>query len=573
MIELTPKIYKQRVSNSLLSENKINTVNIKALAKPNSLDDNEVVCTEEVTTVQLGDIMHTLPISMDTPPTHFRSTRNYRWGGLFIGNKEYAKARMECILVSGKTKCKVATPLVSFPEVKVTLNGKSKIVERSGSSYNLYPSMESLQSSESIANWINDNKTEQREGLVHDYSGSTFSMNPWVRNIVPVTNIGLDGSGLPTSNDIITLWSTANAGRSLAAANAWTEYGNFDFNNYNEFTMYTEKTVNFDIEAAFASLLRIRNINLPITSEVVKIDDYTYEVLWTVPVRVAYVAASREFGVLLGTAYEVDNYAFLDEVSSILIQLHALPVSGEKKTFSYNLDSNNTLMSANHSNFAFELNSENLLVEDAIYGSYKRTVKAPSKTLYCYISSDGTLKPQSTLNLASGINLFVTTFIPVRARSTVVADYNDAVSVLMQGGYYDENFKFIAPILALNPDTLTSKFSFEIPENVAYICMNGKTDTVVGSCTLQITGPTLWVEYIANALLVKFKEGKYTVECDVSATWALQQKIEVNTEMKIKLLDGTYISRKNTPCVFQVKNIEKKFDQKEFIFTLKLLEV
>lgn len=84
---------------------------------------------------------------------------------------------------------------------------------------------------------------------------------------------------------------------------------------------------------------------------------------------------------------------------------------------------------------------------------------------------------------------------------------------------------------------------------------------------------TPWTEKLARNLLEKYENGKYIVECDVSATWALRNLVHVGTEMYVYLLDGRAIKRDGEDCLFSVKNIEKQFNNNEFIFRLKLMEV
>lgn len=85
-----------------------------------------------------------------------------------------------------------------------------------------------------------------------------------------------------------------------------------------------------------------------------------------------------------------------------------------------------------------------------------------------------------------------------------------------------------------------------------------------------------WVTKMSSYLLTKFKNGKYIVSCDVRASWMLQNDVHVNDEVNIKLLDGNFITARGsttTKLTFQVKNIEKVFDESEFYYTIQLMEV
>lgn len=82
-----------------------------------------------------------------------------------------------------------------------------------------------------------------------------------------------------------------------------------------------------------------------------------------------------------------------------------------------------------------------------------------------------------------------------------------------------------------------------------------------------------WSRKFALEFLQKYQKGKYLLNLDVPAKWAIENKIHCNSQLKIKLQDNTYIERKDSPCVFEVKTIEKSFKNNEFTFSLGLLEV
>lgn len=82
-----------------------------------------------------------------------------------------------------------------------------------------------------------------------------------------------------------------------------------------------------------------------------------------------------------------------------------------------------------------------------------------------------------------------------------------------------------------------------------------------------------WVATVPDYLMRKYYNGKYIVECNVKAEWAIQNGITINSEITVQLLDGSMIRRNNKIVTFQVKSIEKRFRDSQFIYNLKLLEV
>ena len=85
--------------------------------------------------------------------------------------------------------------------------------------------------------------------------------------------------------------------------------------------------------------------------------------------------------------------------------------------------------------------------------------------------------------------------------------------------------------------------------------------------------PDPWTEKMSKYLLTKYKDGAYIVECSVPAKWANENNISINTQMHVYLQDGKQIMRGSTPCVFEVKNIERSYNSDNFVYNLKLMEV
>ena len=86
-------------------------------------------------------------------------------------------------------------------------------------------------------------------------------------------------------------------------------------------------------------------------------------------------------------------------------------------------------------------------------------------------------------------------------------------------------------------------------------------------------GSDTWITAMPKYILTEYKNGKHVISCTVSAEWALLNNIHINTQLKVRRQDGAYITRSETPIVFEVKNIEKSFKSSEFVYNLKLLEV
>lgn len=86
-------------------------------------------------------------------------------------------------------------------------------------------------------------------------------------------------------------------------------------------------------------------------------------------------------------------------------------------------------------------------------------------------------------------------------------------------------------------------------------------------------GDDLWTQKMSKTILDKLKDGKYVVKCSVPASWAIQNRITINSQMNVQLQNGEYITRNGFVSVFEVKNIEKRFQNNSFTYELQMLEV
>ncbi len=85
--------------------------------------------------------------------------------------------------------------------------------------------------------------------------------------------------------------------------------------------------------------ISLRNRNVPIVVKVIKVDDYTYKVEYSVPVRYEYIASSQYYTSTLGirTYHDLDSYSFLDRISKITIELVTTQLNTETVNVSYSL--------------------------------------------------------------------------------------------------------------------------------------------------------------------------------------------------------------------------------------------
>lgn len=148
-------------------------------------------------------------------------------------------------------------------------------------------------------------------------------------------------------------------------------------------------------------------------------------------------------------------------------------------------------------------------------------------------------------------------------------------------GWIDKISAATFEVVATDYDYTTSEYSYSLDSSGALTSDAKNKYPVKFDANELLTNAVTWEEdswvtKMSSYLLTKFKDGKYIVSCDVRAAWVLQNDVHVNDEVNIKLLDGSFITSRSsttTKLTFQVKNIEKVFNESEFYYTIQLMEV
>lgn len=458
MLILKPREYKLNGRWSLIPKNKIDTVNTYLIE--NAIpEEDEVIDSATINDVTISNSSVTLPIADSTKFTYRVYAYNY-YSSLTV-KKDLAKSRIECVMASGTKVFKLTKAVATVPTAKVTLRGKTAVLNRGKHKYDDYPSYTDINDdSFSITTWINKNAEEKLEDqLSWTYNENSFPLHPWVNKVIavptknnkPEVTTKYEDEYIPTVSDVVTSWTFNDDMNPVPRYDDWTIESNYSGDDY---FMLPPNANNFFTQYAFPSdyTIRVRDIKIPIKAVVNKIDDYTYEVNWSAPVRVSYMAASRRQAI---TTIDIDNWAFVDTITEIELSLLSKPYSTNVITDTYVWDENR----------------------------------------------------------------------------------NDAVA---------------SSIVKDNPiDIRDSEF---FTQGTQY-------------------GTQSWKYLLSKKLLQKYKDGKCIVELDVKASWALKNDVHVNTQLVLYLPDGQLLKRKDQTIIFEVKNVEKVFDQNEFIFRLKLMEV
>lgn len=444
---LTPRIYRN-MKWSITPKDMFDTVSMSPIT---NAYENEAssLATEDITTVTINGHTYNLANIGDDLAAFNNLQATYRRN---VDNDDLAYSRIDVLMVSGKHRFVFQNPI--SPQnlsAAVTLAaGVSCSIARGSKTNDYFPLSDLHSNSFSLASWIQEHKEADSNRLEWQYGSNSFVFNPWAYGYGTVYPLGESSGALLQK---YTEWygsPSIGLGYRGPFIQDWHAFQNYSLEG-DTFT-YINGSAG---QAGIPIGLEIRNSILPITTSVQKIDDYTVDVYYTVPVRLAYLATSAYYNAF--SYHAVDNRCFLDRMTKITIQLNGLTLDTTGNDISYSLNETGTG-----------------LTEQTIN---KRIYKVEKNELF-------------TLNT-----------------------------------YYGNN----------TAQKWSSKFALEF--------------------------------------LQKYQKGKYLLNLDVPAKWAIENQIHCNSQLKIKLQDNTYIERKGSHCVFEVKTIEKSFRNNEFTFSLGLLEV
>ncbi len=560
MLELTAYDYKQNMQFSLLPDNKLDTINQEPVINEVTADPSDIH-TETFTTVDVQQSSLTLPIANTVAPTHSRKIKNSYWAGLITGTKEFAKGRVECVMATGSRQITLPKALQGTPTARIQLVGTSEIITRGGSSYDNYPSYSQLNdNSFSLANWIATNKVTHKDSLTWDYNSEYFGLNPFIRKYVPVT----EGNKV-TANDILTTWYDGTN----------DNYATFD--NWSEVTSFGKDQPIVRMTPVGGNIqyqIQLRNLSLPINVSITKIDDFKVEVKWQAPVRIAYAAAARRYNAF-GVQTQVDNYAILDNVTQVNVIISGQSFSENTQQSSLSLKED---WSPDNIFDAFADTPSNAYP----YDISKSTAFTTDTVGLLYLEDIPTTLTEGVINRDNGeiidSSIYkVTDFIPYDGLNYTIRGlgfYNiyktnppDSNKFIM--ACYNQDKTFISMQSLIGDNKFAYKFN--LPFNTRYVRVN----TIADEEFFKVKSLVRMLQTISAPwnLLTKYIKGKYIITCDVSATFILKNAIHVGTQMIIKQQNNTYINRNGSKCIFEVKNIEKRFENSQFVYTLKLLEV
>ena len=379
ILTLGPRVYRQDMKWSLVPENKIDTVTFKPYV--NALTETTEIATVSVTQVGIehedGEIKTTLPIANSVPFSKWHTMSNTQYGLLI--DWHYAKARVEAVIAKGTARFELNAPLTSAPTVKLSFRGNSDVIARKSGTYDNFPTVEQLNDPTfDLRTWIYQHRTNTSEAILSNFSGKSFDLNPWVSEVTSYVSESRDAE-LADPSTIKTTWVDTV----LHPNNGFADYSNWIevVSDAASHTPTRAVPASWDPTVERAPLgsltLPIRNARYDITTSVRKLNDYTYEVDFKVPVRYTYLAASN-YGGVLGSMNDLDNYAFNDVVSHVDVTLVAQPISEETIDMGYSEREGSHALTTDLSNaYPFNFSQNEFITLNTYWGFIDWTIYAP----------------------------------------------------------------------------------------------------------------------------------------------------------------------------------------------------
>lgn len=314
MLVLTPRVYGQNTSIDLRTQNKITSVTMPVMQ--NTILDPLVVSTQSFVNAEIDNATYVLPVPDDIKSTYYRCVYNSFARPLFA-TYNFAKSRVECLMAKGERTFELSQPIEGIPRATLRFYGRSYTIDRGSGAFDDFPTNDALLDEHfDVSGWIRTNATQLKSNLSENYS-TRVNMTPWINQFIA-------RPGAPTPADIRTTWSKPSGGGDVYAYfESWKNSGNIyvgdaDFMN----AIDGEGAAGADPAKYQMPRLYIGTSQIYPTVRILKISTLTYKIEWWAPVRVAYIAASRGRS-LFGNTIEVDNYAFLDEITQIDIDIVA----------------------------------------------------------------------------------------------------------------------------------------------------------------------------------------------------------------------------------------------------------
>ena len=334
---LTPDNYKSNLQWLKKANNKIDTVTLQL--DNGGVGDYELLDTQTITSGYINKSLVQLPVSDNAVSPYIRTQAN------MYGERDYARSRVEAIMLEGTTEFTLSTPLNSTPNITFDFTGKSFVIPRKQATLTDIPSVNDLKDfTKSFVSTIkNNSKVTESSSLTWSFNSFTLLLSQWLNKNLPDDTQATDAN-------VSTEWCPANAAI-YASYGSWENYESDDLKYLysNDIKIYHPDTTNLNRRLAY------RYTQIPVTINVTKLSQLKYEVYWSIPVRYLYMAISSYEDSFTSGRTLWDSFAFVDIIESITINLYGSKYRTEKVDRKYSLSNDNTLTDIPKNQYVFNI--------------------------------------------------------------------------------------------------------------------------------------------------------------------------------------------------------------------------
>lgn len=621
-LKLTPSYYDKELKWDLNIKNQIDTVTFTAYDK--SMDPTEVMSQIVNNFVHKSNEAFTLPAKSSVEAGTFIERETYTMLGkgrtsyYSNGPSRCSKGYVGCWMGTAEFDITVPEPLVSIsgtPSYKGITKytssfswGDFQNPDQGGFHIRDIISLVDSKNPSTSSEWVD------QSNYVEYTNVAGINVNPYVKNVHKAKS---EATPSP-AEDTITKWTGSNhtgTWWSSTTHDYWVgEYWNDDNTRYGSSPskvamwpsmFYTASGMYTGLSKAQQKIKCLREGRLKPSVTLTKIDDYHYHVKMYVPTFYCYIAYTEENWADLYVVVVVekgwqrfDSLAFYDQINEISLKISGYRYTEIENNYSYSLDANNNLTLDLINNSVFKFPKSQLITErttvngvswrDSVALSLLRNYKKGRYVVTVDVNATWCIEHGVKVNTPIMLKLPNNEYLSKIDSNSDVYDYNYTIEY--SGSVWNQDSKeYLIMLIPLNADgtrimlngnqtvTLWRKDSttqyltaYNTFNNIRKIEFEGGYAKLY---SINIFGEFVLEEQIDNSRLEHMLNnggiGFFFGETDYieGSTNIINQAIPNGAHVNPIIVNAI-----DSPVIFQVKNITKKFEKNKYVYQLKLIE-
>lgn len=246
---------------------------------------------------------------------------------------------------------------------------------------------------------------------------------------------------------------------------------------------------------------------------------------------------------------------------------------------------------ASHKNY-YNKEAKNLYFQNPEYvgdpiGRYEdKKMLTPYYGYRCLNIENCSIVPAIRYQIVDTLSLKIILEVPIRI--SYVAASGGYKTILNSSWEEIDNYAFVDYVTNINMTVKGNTISSESTKiiyklntaetDVVTVGTKGTFDYVINKNEL-VTIDSKWnptndalTKKLAKDLLLAYKQGKMTFECEVDAEWMINNNIQLNDYIHVLDRDNKVITKNENIVTFKIRNINKHYEQGSFIYSIQLSE-